>query len=86
MRQALAEAAAASANLPHGIARRLARDDLEVAVPILTYSPVLTDDDLAEIVRTHAMPYALAVASRERLSNAFPTCSPIQLRRRWLPC
>ena len=69
MRQALAEAAAASANLPHGIARRLARDDLEVARPILTYSPVLTDDDLAEIVRTRAVPYALAVAGRERLSE-----------------
>ena len=69
VRQALAEAAAASANLPHRIARRLAHDDLEVAGPILTYSPVLTDDDLAEIVRTRAMPYALAVAGRERLSE-----------------
>ncbi len=70
VRQALAEAAAASANLPHGIARRLARDDLEVAVPILARSPVLTDDDLTEIVRTHAAPYALAVAGRERLSQS----------------
>ena len=69
VRQALAEAAAASSNLPHGIARRLARDDLEVARPILTHSPVLSDDDLAEIVRTHAMQYALAVAGRERLSE-----------------
>jgi uncharacterized protein (DUF2336 family) len=70
VRQALAEAAAASANLPHGIARRLARDDLEVAVPILARSPVLTDDDLTEIVRTHAAPYALAAAGRERLSQS----------------
>jgi uncharacterized protein (DUF2336 family) len=70
VRQAVAEAAAASANLPPGIARRLASDDLEVARPILTYSPVLTDDDLVEIVRTRAAPYALAVASRERLSES----------------
>lgn len=68
VRQALAEAAAASASLPHGIATRLARDDLEVARPVLMHSPVLGDDDLAEIVRTHAMQYALAVAGRERLS------------------
>ncbi|HEX2479742.1 MAG TPA: DUF2336 domain-containing protein [Geminicoccaceae bacterium] len=70
VRQAVAEAAAASANLPPGIARRLANDDLEVARPILTYSPVLTDDHLVEIVRTRAVPYALAVASRERLSES----------------
>jgi uncharacterized protein (DUF2336 family) len=69
VRQALAEAAAASANLPHGIVRRLARDDFEVARLILTHSPVLTDDDLADIVRTCRAQYALAVASRERLSE-----------------
>jgi uncharacterized protein (DUF2336 family) len=69
VRQALAEAAAASANLPQGIARRLADDELEVARPILTHSPVLTDDELVEIVRTRAVQYALAVASRERLSE-----------------
>ena len=85
MRQALAEAAAASANLPHRIARRLARDDLEVAGPILTRSPVLTDDDLAEIVRTHAMPYALAVAGRERLSERLSDVLADTARRRWSP-
>jgi uncharacterized protein (DUF2336 family) len=69
VRQALAEAAAASANLPHGVASRLARDDIEVARAVLMHSPVLSDDDLAEIVRTHAMQYALAVAGRERLSE-----------------
>ena len=69
VRQALAEGAAASASLPHGVARRLARDDLDVARPILTHSPVLSDDDLAEIVRTQAMQYTLAVAGREHLSE-----------------
>jgi uncharacterized protein (DUF2336 family) len=70
VRQALAEAVAASASLPHGVATRLARDELEVARPMLERSPVLGDEDLAEIVRTHAMPYALAVAGREHLSEA----------------
>jgi uncharacterized protein (DUF2336 family) len=69
VRQALAEAVAASANLPHSAAARLARDDFEVARPILQSSPVLSDDDLSEIVRTHAMQYALAVAGREHLSE-----------------
>ena len=69
VRQALAEASGASASLPHGIALRLARDEIEVARPILTYSPVLTDEDLAEIARTRQAEYALAVASRERLSE-----------------
>jgi uncharacterized protein (DUF2336 family) len=69
VRQALAEAVSASANLPHSVATRLARDDFEVARPILQCSPVLSDDDLSEIVRTHAMQYALAVAGREHLSE-----------------
>jgi uncharacterized protein (DUF2336 family) len=69
VRQALAEAAASSANMPHGIACRLARDEIEVARPILAHSPVLTDDDLAEIVHTCQSQYALAVASRKRLSE-----------------
>jgi uncharacterized protein (DUF2336 family) len=70
VRQALAEAVAASANLPHSVATRLAGDELEVARPLLARSPLLGDADLAEIVRTHAMPYALAVAGREHLSEA----------------
>ena len=69
VREALAEAIAASPNLADAVAGRLARDDLEVARPILELSPVLADDDLAEIVRTHAIPYALAVARRAHLSE-----------------
>jgi uncharacterized protein (DUF2336 family) len=38
VRQALAEAVAASANLLHSVATRLARDDFEVARPILQCS------------------------------------------------
>jgi uncharacterized protein (DUF2336 family) len=70
VRGALAEAVAASTSLPHDVAARLAADDLDVARPILEGSPVLTDDDLAEIVRTHPMPYALAVARRGHLPEA----------------
>ncbi len=69
VRQALTEAIAASPNLPPAIANRLARDTIEVARPVLEQSPVLSDEDLAEIVRTHAMQYALAVAGREHLTE-----------------
>jgi uncharacterized protein (DUF2336 family) len=69
VRRALAEAVAASPNLPHAVAARLAGDDPGVARPILEQSPVLSDDDLAAIVRTHAAPHALAVAGRAHLSE-----------------
>ena len=69
VRQTLAEALAASPNLPCHVARQLARDDIDVARPLLEQSPVLSDEELGEIVRTHAMQYALAVTGREHLSE-----------------
>jgi uncharacterized protein (DUF2336 family) len=69
VRRALSEALAASPNLPAAVAARLAADEPNVARPILEQSPVLTDAVLATIVRTHAAPYALAVAGREHLSE-----------------
>jgi len=69
VRQALSEAVATSPGLPPAIANALARDHIDVARPVLESSPVLSDDDLQDIVRTHAMQYALAVAGREQLSE-----------------
>jgi uncharacterized protein (DUF2336 family) len=69
VRQALAEAVAARPNLPVAVAARLAGDDWEVARPILELSPVLDDDALSAIVRTHAGRHALAVAARTHLSE-----------------
>lgn len=68
VRRALSEVVASSPNLPPAVANTLARDHIDVAQPVLEQSPVLTDDDLMDIVRTHAMQYALAVAGREQLS------------------
>jgi uncharacterized protein (DUF2336 family) len=70
VRRALAEAVADSHEVPPSIARRLARDAIEVAEPVLRQSPLLSDDDLIGIVRTNAMQYALAVAGRSQLSEA----------------
>ncbi len=67
VRQTLAEALAASPRLPAEVVRRLAHDDIAVAAPVLERSPVLSDEELGEIVRSHAMQYALAVAGREHL-------------------
>ena len=69
VRQALANTVAASALLPTHIAQQLATDRIEIASPILEQSPVLGDEDLVRVVRTHAMQYALAVAGRRRLSE-----------------
>ena len=51
VREILAEALKDKADAPAEIVRRLAHDcEISVAGPILQYSPVLTDDDLLEII------------------------------------
>ena len=69
VRQALAHAVAACAALPPKVAQQLAEDRIEIACPILEQSPVLTDEDLIRVVRTHALQYGLAVARRSRVSE-----------------
>lgn len=69
VREALAAAVADSESLPRDVALRLGRDDIAVARPILQHSPVLTDADLVQVVRTHTLQYALAVAGRAQISE-----------------
>jgi uncharacterized protein (DUF2336 family) len=70
VRRSLAEAVATSHALPVPLAIQLTRDELDVAGPVLERSPVLTDEILVEVVRTNVVQYALAVAARERPSEA----------------
>ena len=60
--------------LPHDIALTLAEDVASVSKPILTYSSVLTDDDLINIVQSAGEEKQKAIASRavvsENLSDA----------------
>jgi uncharacterized protein (DUF2336 family) len=56
--------------VPHDVAISLARDVEQVAVPMLHYSLVLTDDDLVEIVRTRPAAFQMAIAQREHVSEA----------------
>lgn len=69
VRKALAESVAASRTLPEDFALDFCRDDFEIARPVLENSPVLSDEKLADIVRTNAMQYALAIAGREQISE-----------------
>jgi uncharacterized protein (DUF2336 family) len=69
VRRALAVTLKTSAELPRDVAVRLAHDVESVATPVLTFSPVLTDEDLAEIVRLSDEVKQLAVARRPALSE-----------------
>lgn len=69
VRRALAITLRLSKNLPREIAHRLAHDVDSIAVPILSSSPVITDEDLLEVLESRAGVKAQAVASRQHLSR-----------------
>ena len=65
VRQIVAETLKDVAHAPPDVINRLARDaDIAVASPILCYSPVLTDDDLLEIINDSPIPGALSAISQ----------------------
>ena len=70
VRQALADHLKDSPKVPHDVAVSLARDVEEVALPMLEYSDVLTDDDLIEIVRSQSVQKQLAIEQRNAVSSA----------------
>jgi uncharacterized protein (DUF2336 family) len=69
VRAALSQGLRHSRNLPHDIALKLAEDIDAVAFPLLTDSLVLTDDDLAEIVRQGSAGKHEMIAARPNLSE-----------------
>ena len=69
VRRALAETLRSSPHVPRDVALKLARDVESVALPMLHYSPVFTDDDLAEIVRRGGPVRQLAIAQRPMLAR-----------------
>ena len=75
VRRSLAEAIGHMFHVPHDIAAGLARDpERRVAAPILRHSPVLTDDDLVDIVRHGAADWAhQAIAARDNVSERVST-------------
>ena len=68
VRRALAITLKNSPNLPREIAQKLIRDVDSIATPILSHSPVLTDDDLLEILKSKAASKMMAVSKRAHIS------------------
>jgi uncharacterized protein (DUF2336 family) len=70
IRAVLSEGLKSADNVPHHVIKQLAQDvELIVSAPVLQFSPLLTDDDLREIVAASAQSGALsAIARRVGLS------------------
>lgn len=67
VRAILSEALKNVANAPPGVIRQLARDvEVAVAAPVLEFSPVLTDEDLLEIIAASPVSAKLTAISRRR--------------------
>lgn len=70
VRLLMADALKSNMQVPHDIIWALANDRNEVAVPILQYSHVLSEEDLVTIIRaTRDHPKLKAIAHRETLSK-----------------
>jgi uncharacterized protein (DUF2336 family) len=69
VRAALAENLKSNPDIPHDVALRLARDVDAVALPVLTFSSVLSDDDLVAILREGAETKQVAIARRDGISE-----------------
>lgn len=59
-----------SRNAPRSLIRRLASDEAQVAEAVLRLSPVLTENDLLDVVRSKGQAHLRAVSSRETVSEA----------------
>jgi uncharacterized protein (DUF2336 family) len=73
VRRAMAVTLKNSLALPPDVANRLARDVESVSLPIISFSPVFTDADLAEIVKVGGPVRQMAVAKRPKLSSKITT-------------
>jgi uncharacterized protein (DUF2336 family) len=68
VREALSANLKASPDVPHEVAVSLARDVDSVALPILKFSEVLTEEDLISIVKGHNDAKQVAIAQRSKVS------------------
>ena len=69
VRQALAESLKSSPDLPGDIAFELARDVVEVALPLLESSSVFSDGDLVALVRGGSTEKQIAIAGRDNVGE-----------------
>ncbi|HMK82031.1 MAG TPA: DUF2336 domain-containing protein [Xanthobacteraceae bacterium] len=75
-RAAVARKIARYPGAPPAVARRLARDAIEVAEPILRYCEVLTAIELEAIIRDFGWSHAAIIAARREAPKAAPTSRP----------
>ena len=68
VRAALSVTLCNSPALPHDVAQKLADDVDTIAVPIIRFSPVLSDDDIVSVLRSRAAAKLRAAAQRSRVS------------------
>jgi uncharacterized protein (DUF2336 family) len=69
VRESLASHLKSSANLPHDIAVKMAKDVEQVSLPVLEFSKVLSDKDLIDIIRSSSAEKQTAVAKRAEVSG-----------------
>ncbi len=69
VRETLANHLKTSRDLPHDVALAMANDVDSVALPVLKFSDVLTDEDLVEIVASDDSTKQMAVAQRPTVSS-----------------
>ncbi|MBP8246029.1 MAG: pole-localized protein SpbR [Phenylobacterium sp.] len=69
VRRALAVTLKNSTIVPRDVALRLAKDVESISLPMLSASPVFTDEDLAEIVRLGGPVRQVVIAKRPRVSQ-----------------
>lgn len=70
VRAELATRFAARADAPRALIRRMAHDEAEVAAPVLSASPVLTDEDLMGVAASKGQAHLRAISSRPDVSEA----------------
>src|SRR5512140_2330893 len=70
VRRALAEVFASAQKAPPVVVHALAADQPDVALPVLSRSPLLLDDDLIDLVATGHSESQTAIAGRPLLSRA----------------
>jgi uncharacterized protein (DUF2336 family) len=69
VRAALSERIADAPRAPVGLVRSLANDEIAVAAPVLSRSPVLVEDDLLNILQKRGQDYLRAVSRRVDLPD-----------------
>jgi uncharacterized protein (DUF2336 family) len=69
-RHRLAEKLADHPKSPRGVIKRLASDEIVVARPVLSRSPVLSDEDLVDVARAQGRDHMLAITERKDISEA----------------